>query len=152
MEKITTEIAEYSLKDSALQELSKVDAGLADLRAKYAGKVYEVTTSAGMDEAKKARVDIRNHRYPIPKIVDERKKQLKAIGNEIENEGDRIAIELLELEQPIDAQIKVEEERKEAEKAEKARLAAEAQAVLNAKIIEIGKLPLKCMGKSAEEI
>jgi hypothetical protein len=142
MDRIITEIAEYS----------PTAAALAGLKAKLEGVVYEVTNATGMALAKfnrrelvTLRTDLEKKRVDIKAPALERCKLVDA-------EAKRITAELLALEKPIDDQIKVEESRKEAERAEKARIAAEAQAVLDAKIIEIGKLPLWCMGKTAEEI
>ena len=39
-----------------LTELSRVEAGLAALRQKHGNTIYEVTTTAGMDAARAARV------------------------------------------------------------------------------------------------
>ena len=49
--------------ESALTEFEKIEAGLADLRAKYGGVVFDVTTTAGMEEAVVARREIRDPRY-----------------------------------------------------------------------------------------
>jgi hypothetical protein len=145
-------VAEVSLKDTAIQALQRVDVGIADLREQYLGKVYEVTTTVGMDEAKKARAAIRECRYQVPKIAKEAADRLNQLKKDIKGEAERITTALLEIEEPIDAQIKAEEELKEAERVEKARLAAENQRILDDKIIRIAKLPITVVGRPSEEI
>lgn len=151
---MTTEIAiaEISLKDRALTELKKVDAGIADLKAKYVGKVYDCTNALGMAQAKAARVAVREVRYKVPKIAESVTKQLNDLKKDIKDEAERIIGELFEIENVSHSQIDAEEKRKDAEKAEKAALAAAAQKILDDKIIEIGKLPLRCIGQTSDEI
>jgi hypothetical protein len=145
-------VAEISLKERAMQELSKVDAGIVALKAQYGSKVYDCTKTIDMAQAKADRVAIREVRYQVPKIAESVTKQLNNLKNDIKSEAERIVGELLEIEKVSDDAIKAEEERKSTEKAEKDRLAAEAQKVLDDKIIAIGKLPLTCIGKSIPEV
>lgn len=139
---IITTIAEYSPTAKAL----------AELKAKFQGIAYDVTTTAGMDTAKKDRRELVTLRTDLEK----KRKEIKAPAlercNAIDAEAKRITAEILQLEGPIDEQIKAEEERKEAIKAEKARQAAEAQKILDDKILAISKLPLSCIGRTSEEI
>lgn len=107
---IVTEIAEYS----------QTAAALSDLRHRYAGVAFSVTTTKGMDEAKKARQEVKGYRTAL----EAKRKEIKAPALErcrlIDDEAKTITAALLELEEPIDQQIKAEEARKEAEKAAKA--------------------------------
>lgn len=105
-------IAEVSLRDKALAELGKVDKGIADLKAKFAGKVYDCTTTAGMSLAKEARLEIRDVRYQVPKIAEKVTKQLNALKAEVKDEAERIVSELLEIENVSHLQIQAEEDRK----------------------------------------
>lgn len=101
---------------SALTEYSRVDAGLAELRAKYGTVVYEVATTAGMKAACEARRAIREPRYKVEEIRKAAKAPLLALGRQVDSEAKRITAALLELERPIDTQINTEECRKEVEK------------------------------------
>ena len=107
---IVTEIAEYS----------QTAAALSDLRHRYSGVAFNVTTTKGMDEAKKARQEVKGYRTAL----EAKRKEIKAPALErcrlIDEEAKTITAALLELEEPIDQQIKAEETRKEAEKAAKA--------------------------------
>lgn len=145
----TTAIAEYSLRDAALQELSTVDAGIAALVEQYGGKTYDVMSTAGMDEAKKARMAIRECRYKVPKIEKEKLDLLRDIGKDIKTEAARITTALFAIENPIHDQIEAETQRKAEEKAEKERIAAEALAKLNDMILVISKLPLRCLNQNS---
>ncbi len=111
---IVTEIAEYS----------QTAAALSDLRHRYAGVAFNVTTTNGMNEAKKARQEVKGYRTAL----EAKRKEIKAPALErcrlIDDEAKTITAALLELEEPIDAQIKAEEARKEAEKAAKAQAEA----------------------------
>jgi chemosensory pili system protein ChpA (sensor histidine kinase/response regulator) len=145
-------VVEVSLRDKALMELNKVNAGIAELKAKFSGKVYDCSNALGMAQAKAARAEVREIRYKVPKIVDATSKQLNGIKKEVQTDGARIEAELLEIENVSHTQIQAQEAVEEAKRQEKARLAAEAQKILDDKIIAIGKLPLNCIGKESHEI
>jgi hypothetical protein len=108
-----------------LTEFSRVEGGLAALRAKHGNTVYEVTTTAGMDAAKAARAEIREPRFAVEKVRKAAKAPLLAIGRRIDAEAARITDAILAIETPIDDQIKVEEARKVAER--EAKRAAEVE-------------------------
>ena len=107
---VITEIAEYS----------QTAAALSDLRHRFLGVAFNVSTTKGMDEAKKARQEVKGYRTAL----EAKRKEIKAPALErcrlIDDEAKTITAALLELEAPIDQQIKAEEARKEAEKAAKA--------------------------------
>jgi hypothetical protein len=102
--------------ENALVEFSAVDAGIALLRETYAGVVYDVTTTGGMTAAKAARNAVREPRVAVEKIRKEAKAPILALGRRLDSEAARITAELLKLEEPIAAQIKAEEDRKERER------------------------------------
>jgi chromosome segregation ATPase len=108
-----------------LTEFSRVEAGLAALRAKHGNTVYEVSTTAGMDAAKAARAEIREPRFAVEKVRKAAKAPLLAIGRRIDAEAVRITEAILAIETPIDDQIKAEEARRLAEK--EAKRAAEVE-------------------------
>ena len=108
-----------------LTEFSRVEAGLAALRAKHGNTVYEVSTTAGLEAAKAARAEIREPRFALEKVRKAAKAPLLAIGRRIDAEAVRITEAILEVERPIDDQIKAEEARKVAER--EAKRAAEVE-------------------------
>lgn len=121
---MSTELTEVT---KAVAEFDRVGAGLADLSERYAGVVYDVATSKGMDDAKAARLAIREPRYEIERIRKAAKAPILALGKKLDTEASRITSELLKLEEPIDQQIKSEEDRKEREK--QAKIEAEQKRV-----------------------
>lgn len=104
---------------TAVVEFDKVAAGLQALKTQYAGLVYEVRTTKGMEEAKAARAAIREPRYEIERVRKAAKAPILALGKELDSRAKTITDEILAIEAPIDEQIKAEEARKDREKQEK---------------------------------
>ncbi len=115
--------ADIQLIETALVEFSKVEAGLQALRTQYSGVVFATDTTVGMDEAKAARMTLREPRYEVERVRKAAKAPLLALGKKLDADAARITAEIEKLEKPIDQQIKAEEERKEREK--QAKIAAE---------------------------
>jgi hypothetical protein len=126
---------------AALTEYSKVDAGLAQLRQTYGAVIYDVKTTAGMDAARKARLAVRELRYRVEEIRKSAKAPLLALGKQIDGEAKRITAALLEIETPVDEQIRSEETRRETER--KAKEDAERARVLaiQTKLAKLQSLP-----------
>lgn len=139
---MTTTITEYSPTEQAL----------AELRTKYEAAVFDVTTGKGMDQAKKARAELREHRVSLEKERVRIKAPALERCRQIDSEAKRITAELEALEEPIDQQIKAEEDRKAREKA--AREEAERKRVeeLRERFAAIRGLPLAAVGKTSAEI
>jgi colicin import membrane protein len=139
---IVTEIAEYS----------QTAAALSDLRHRYLGVAFNVTTTKGMDEAKKARQEVKGYRTAL----EAKRKEIKAPALErcrlIDDEAKTITAALLELEEPIDGQIKAEEARKEAEKAAKAEAERQRMHGIRVQIDAIKNHSAFAVGKSADAI
>lgn len=119
---------------TSIVEYSKTEAALSELMSLYKDAQYDVTTRAGMGLAVKARAELRGYRIALEKTRVEIKAPALKRTQEIDSEARRITAALLALEDPIDAQIKAEENRKEnerlaAERAEQARIEAEQQAI-----------------------
>lgn len=103
---MTTTIAEYSATEAALTELAK----------QYKGITFVVTEPKGMAEAKAARARLRDYRVSLEKTRVEIKAPALKISQEIDSEARRIREALEALENPIDAMIKEEENKKEIER------------------------------------
>jgi len=119
---------------SAITEYSKTEAALSELSHRYKGVIFDLTTKEGMQTTIKGRAEIRGFRVDLEKT----RVKIKAPALEkcqlIDSEARRITAELLAIEEPIDAQIKLEEKRKEdertaSERAEQARIEAEQAAI-----------------------
>lgn len=106
-----------------IQEYSATEAALAELRERIGKTVHDVTTTKGMDAAKKDRAEVRGYRTSLEKLRVELKAPALERSRLIDAEAKRITAELQAIEGPIDEQIKSEEKRKEDERL--AKIAAE---------------------------
>lgn len=106
-----------------IAEYNQTAAALTELRARYV-RTYDVSTTAGMTEAKAARAAVRGYRVALEKTRVEIKAPALERARLIDVEAKRITAELLAIEEPIDAAIKAEEQRKAEEKAAKERAEA----------------------------
>jgi hypothetical protein len=114
-------------------EYTETAAAIAVLREKYC-TVFDVTTTKGMDEAKKARAEVKGYRVALEKVRKEIKAPALERSRLIDEEAKRITAELQAIEEPIDEAIKAEEQRKEDEKAAKAKAEAARLAGIAAKV------------------
>jgi colicin import membrane protein len=119
-----------------IAEYNTTAAALEILRGKYSGP-FDVTTTQGMDAARKARADVKGYRVALEKLRVELKAPALERTRLIDAEAKRITAELLVIEEPIDRAIKVEEQRREEEKAAKARAEAARLAAIAARISRI---------------
>ena len=116
-----------------ITEYNETAAAIAVLREKYC-TVFDVQTTKGMDEAKKARAEVKGYRVALEKVRVELKAPALERTRLIDAEAKRITTELLAIEEPIDQTIKAEERRKEEEKAAKAKAEIARIAEIAAKI------------------
>lgn len=140
------------INSERIAEYSPIEAGLAELRTKYQGVVFDVTTGAGLDVAKKARAEIRAPRYEIERKRTELKAPALAYAKRIDEEARRITAEILAIEEPIDKQIKAEEQRKEREREERAAAELKRVTGIQSAIAMMRELAVVFASKSAEEI
>jgi hypothetical protein len=131
---------------------SKTAAALSDLRQRYLNIVFDVSTTAGLDAARKARAEVREYRTSLEKMRVEIKAPVIAQERLIDAEAQTITGALLELEKPIDAQIKVAEDKAEARRQEKARAEAARVAALKLRLATIERIPLVLVGASVETL
>lgn len=111
------------MSEYQIAEYNQTAAALTELRSRYV-RQYDVSTSAGMAEAKEARAAVRGYRIALEKTRVEIKAPALERTRLIDAEAKRITAELLAIEEPIDAAIKAEEQRKIEEKAAKERAEA----------------------------
>lgn len=143
---------ELTLQQHAEQELATVEAGIAALREKWGGVVFDVETTAGMDQAKKARLEIRAPRYEAQRIVKAKKSELAQISRDLGARGEQIIEQIMEIEGPIHAQIEAVEARKAAEKAERERQEAEARQKQVQRVLALRGIPQTMIGATVEEL
>lgn len=135
-----------------ITEYSKTDAALAELRKTYATVVYDFTKPGEMQRALKDRAHVRGYRIDLEKTRKQLKEDVLVRGRLIDGEAHRIEAELRKLEDPIDAQIKAEEQRKEEERLAKERAEQERVAGLQRRIAEIGELAANAVGLPSAEV
>lgn len=113
------------LENGRIAAFNATEAGLATLRAELEGKTFDCSDRAQDAEARIARREL----VTLRTTIEQRRKELKAPllerGRVLDDEAKRITGEVLKLEQPIDAQIKAEEQRRADEKAARERAEAE---------------------------
>lgn len=113
------------IKDGqAIVAYSRTQAAVAELRQKYQGAKYDLTTTAGDKAARAGRLELVTTRTSLEKKRKELKAPAVEFGRMVDAEAARLAAEILALEGPIDAQIKADEQRRENER--RAREEAEA--------------------------
>lgn len=137
---------------TSIEEYSKTAAALADLCQRYGKVVFDVTTTKGMDLARKGRAEIRCYRTAL----ESKRVEIKAPALErcrlIDAEAKRIAAELVALEGPIDELIKAEEQRKANEKAEKERIERERVSAIHERIAAFGSYAAEMVGRTTSGI
>ena len=136
----------------AVVKYSRTEAALADLREKYAGKTFDLTTTKGDDAARAARLELKKLRTGLEAKRKEFKAPAIAFGRLIDTEADRITAEIKALEDPIDAQIRADEQRRETERLERGRVAAARRAEFEAKIAAIRGYVAAAKGLPSERI
>lgn len=141
-----------ALIEVKITEYSETAAALAALREKYEGVEFPVGTPAGMKDAIASRKELRDLRVGLEKMRKEIKEPALERCRLIDAEAKSITAVIRSLEDPIDEQIKAEEQRKERERAE--REAAEARRVeaIRKNIEAIRTLAVTMAGASAAEI
>lgn len=141
------------IKDGkAVVQFNKTEAALAELRQRHGGVQFDLTTTAGDKAARAARLELVTLRTDLEKKRQAFKAPVLEMGKVIDAQAKRITGEILELEQPIDAQIKAEEARKEAIRAEKARMEAERVAAHRAAIEKIRACLTRAQGLPSERV
>lgn len=137
---------------AAVAKFDRVAFGLAELKAKYSAVLFDVTTTKGMKEAVSARAAIRGPRVEVEKVRKECKAPILALGRDVDARAAAISAELLAIEEPIDKQIKAEEERKEQEKQRKIAAEIMRTSELNRRMQCMRDLVPACVGLSAAAI
>ena len=137
-----TQITEYSVTAAALDAL----------RSRYAGKLYEVGSDAGMSAAKSARKELAGYRTALERMRVKIKAPVLEQAKLIDSEAKRISLQISALEDPIAGQINAEESRIERARIEREQAEAGRQAAIMAAIEELRRLPITLAGATSQEI
>lgn len=111
--------------ETTIEEYSQTAAALAELSERYAGVTFDVTTKAGLTEAKAAKAELRNYRTDLERERVRIKAPALQRTREIDSEAKRITLALRALEDPIAKQIQAEADRAKAEREAKIRVEEE---------------------------
>lgn len=149
---VAPDTVEKSEPSTAVAEYSATERGLAELRQRLQGRVYEIATTKGMEEARKDRAELRGLRVGLDKLRKQLNEADQARINVRNGLAKEITARIAEMEDPIDAQIKAEEARKEQAKLERERAEAERLRRINDTIADIARLPLDYMSAAPDEL
>lgn len=144
-----------TIKETVLAQFAVAEKAVVALAEKYRAVAFDVTTTKGMTEAKAARQDLReNGRFLVQRAEKSVKDDVNSLKKVMADEVERIVGIVKPVEDAIDAQIKAEEERKAAAKAERERIEAERVAAHEAGIAKIRAYLAHCQqpGMTAERI
>lgn len=123
----TLAVPAVSIKSAVLAQFADAEKTVTALAEKYRSVAYDCATTKGMADAKAARLDLReNGRYAVQRAEARVKTEVNDLKRVMAGEVDRLVAIVRPVEDAIDGQIKAEEARKEAERAERERQAAEA--------------------------
>lgn len=138
--------------DGILVKYDGTVAELATLTTKYGSAVFDCTVPEQDKAARAARKELVSVRTKL----EAKRVQLKApyleIAKEIDQKAAFLKSAIVALEEPIDAQIKIEEDRKEALKLEAQRVEFERVDAIKAKIAVISRVRIDALRMSAPQI
>jgi len=135
-----------------IQEYNATESGLADIAKRMKDVVYDVTTASGMQTAKLDRRELITLRVNLEATRKELKAPALARSKAIDGEAKRIETRIRELEEPIDAQIKKEEQRIEDAKQEVIFAKREKVRLILERIERIKSVPDRIGHQTAEKI
>jgi hypothetical protein len=133
-------------------EYKAVDAGLAELKTKYAKTVFDVTTTAGDKAARAARQECVKLRTSVEAIRKEIKAPMLEKIALLDGEAKRITAEVKAVEAPIDEQITAEETRKAEIKAAKEAADLARQKAVQERIDHIRDFATEAVGLGSVKI
>lgn len=136
----------------AIAEFSKTEAGLAEIRKRLHGVIFDVATTAGLLNAKEARRELVTLRTSLESKRQEVKSDALLLCKRIDSEAARVRKAIEELEDPIDAQIKAREAAVEKARAEKIAAERQESARIQGVLNTMRDTPAMLTGKSADTI
>lgn len=119
--------AESPNAGTAIARYTPLEAGIAEFLAKHENVVHDVATPKGLELAKKDRAECRSLRLRVEEARVAEKADALAYGRKVDSEAKRLTGIIAPQEESYDAQIKAEEQRREAER--QAKIEAERQRV-----------------------
>src|SRR5581483_4900297 len=145
-------ITALALVSEQINAIEAFAAGVAEIERLYGGVIFDVSTTAGMADAKKAREAIRKPRYGLQNLLKEGKAPLNNLKRHMEDKTGTLIDRLAAVETPVDSQIKAEEQRKADEKRAKDEAEERRVAAIQGRIEELRGNAIEAVGKSSKEI
>lgn len=142
---------EVSFK-GAMSIIDPIERVLEEARSKYTNVVFDLTTTKGDKDARRARAEIVSIRTSADKAYAEWNKPILAEQRLAREKVAYIKDEIEKLERPIDEQIKADEARREAERQAKAAAEVARVKVIRDRIAVIAGLPTAVLDMSSQEI
>ncbi|MBK9497400.1 MAG: hypothetical protein IPO08_23340 [Xanthomonadales bacterium] len=139
-------------QDSPLVVFDPIEAGLQALRDEATKTVFDCTTKAGDDAARQFRAGCVKIRTSADRAYKEWNEPMLDMQRQMRGKRDYIKDEVTQVEEPIDSQIKAEESRKAAEKAERERIERERILVITTKIEAIKGIPIFLINENSEGV
>jgi hypothetical protein len=134
-----------SIKDAVLAQFKEAENTVLALVEKYRAVAFDVATTKGMNEAKAARLELREKgRFALTRAEKSVKADVNDLKRVMADEVERIVAIVMPIEEAIDQQIKAEEDRKAAAKAERDRIEAERVAAHQAGITKVRAYLARC--------
>lgn len=133
-------------------QFSQTEAGLTELRSRLKGVVYDVTTTVGMESARKDRRECVTLRTNLDKLRLELNADDQARIKARNERAKELATAIFNIEDPIDSQIKAEEDRKEAIRLAKLEVERARVARIRERISAIGRAPVDAIGLPLPEL
>ena len=128
-------------QQNTLAEYNVIEAALNDFRGRYSGRVYDVTTTAGMKDAKVAQAEVRGARTELERVRKAIKEPALRRCQLIDSEAKRITTAPWSIEEPTDEIIKNEEERKDREKAAREQAERERVEDIQQRMVALNRAP-----------
>jgi hypothetical protein len=139
--------------ESALSELDKVSAGIADLAERHpVDLVFDVASAKGMREAVAHRAAWRDPRLSVERARKAAKAPVLALGKDIDARAAWITEQLLLGEEPVDKQIKAEQERQETARREAALAESARITAIQEALADIHMEAMAVIGKPSDVI
>ena len=127
-----------TIKDTVLAQFKEAAVAITALADKYRDVAFDVATAKGMAEARAARLELRETgRFAVQRAEKTVKADVNDLKRVMADEVERLVAIVQPVEDAIDAQIKAEEVRKAAAKAERERIEAERVARHEAGIAKV---------------
>ncbi len=146
------EVPEVIEEKYELAKIGPVEGLVRALAKKFDNVVYDVTTVKGMTVAKTARAELRKARSSLEDARKEEKADVLARGRYIDKRAKEILAEISKYEDPLDEQIKAEENRKENERLAKIEAERIRVETIQARITEIRNYTIVSSSRTSDEI